>query len=161
MHTEEDFTDPPRRRLGALALFRNPIGDILLVEKSYRSGRARWGLPGGCAKQNEPVPVACQREVLEETGLHVVPGRVLVLHHVPANGTSAEGINAVFDGGVLDDGTSITLSAELTSYRWVPPASLDGMVAPYTAWRITSALRSLTSEEPGVPLLVGHGPGAP
>lgn len=163
MHNEADFTAPPGRRLGALALFRNDDGQVLLEEKSYRSGRLRWGLPGGCALAGEPASVACQREVKEELGLHIVPGRVLVIHHIPAEGHSEEyskeGVNVVFDGGLLAADTQFTLNDEVSSCRWIAPGGLRDTVAPYTEWRITAALNSLTTGS-GVPYLVGHAPAA-
>ncbi|WP_158674535.1 NUDIX domain-containing protein [Streptomyces hoynatensis] len=168
MHDEADFTAPPGRRLGALALFRNDDGQVLLVEKTYRVGRARWGLPGGCAHADEPAAVACQREVREELGLYIVPGRVLVVHHMLAAGDDREGVNVVFDGGLPAPDTRFTLSEELASARWVAPVGLRSLVAPYTEWRVTAALNVLAAGSgaaqpgggPGVPYLVGHAPAA-
>ncbi|MDB1086176.1 NUDIX hydrolase [Streptomyces sp. ACA25] len=168
MHNEADFTSPPGRRLGALALFRNDDGQVLLVEKTYCAGRGRWGLPGGCAHAGEPAAVACQREAREELGLRIVPGRVLVVHHMPAAGTSREGVNVVFDGGRLAADTQFTLNEELASARWVAPVGLRSLVAPYTEWRVTAALNVLATDPgagrqdggPGVPYLVGHAPAA-
>jgi 8-oxo-dGTP pyrophosphatase MutT (NUDIX family) len=167
VHNEPDFAAPPGRRLGALALFRNDDGQVLLVEKTYRIGRGRWGLPGGCAHAGEPAAVACQREVREELGLHIVPGSVLVVHHMPAAGASREGVNVVFDGGLVAANTQFALNEELASARWVAPVGLRSLVAPYTEWRVTTALHVLAAGSgagqqggPGVPYLVGHAPAA-
>lgn len=162
MHYESDFSAPPGRRLGSLALFRNGAGQVLLVEKRYRSGPQRWGLPGGCAKEEEPAAIACQRDVEEELGLRIVPDRVLLIHHMPAEGNSREGLNTVFDGGYVADGTQLVLNDELISCRWVSRDELPGLVAPYTRWRVDVALDVLTGAwaGPGVPYLIGHGPGA-
>ncbi|GAA1935017.1 NUDIX hydrolase [Streptomyces sodiiphilus] len=157
MHNESDFTSPPDRRVGGLALFRNGTGAVLLVEKKYRTGLARWGLVGGSAKPGEPAAIACQREILEETGLKVVPERLLAVHYMPAAPPVREGFNFVFDAGILPDDTAITLPEdELASYGWAAPDELPGLVAPYTGWRITSALNALA----GGPVreLVGHPP---
>ncbi|MFR9722018.1 NUDIX domain-containing protein [Streptomyces sp. MS19] len=163
MHDSADFTAPPGRRLGALALFRNVPGEVRLVEKAYKSGPGRWSLPGGCAKEGEPAPVACQREMEEETGLCVVPGRTLLIHHMPAENDSKEGVNVVFDCGMWPEDHPVALGPELTSYRRTAPQALPRLVAPYTQWRIAAALHILNSEAPqapGVPYLVGHAPTA-
>jgi 8-oxo-dGTP pyrophosphatase MutT (NUDIX family) len=157
VHNESDFTNPPDRRVGGLALFRNEAGAVLLVEKKYRTGLARWGLVGGSAKPGEPAAVACQREILEETGLKIVPERLLVVHYMPATHPVREGFNFIFDGGVLPADTDITLPEdELASYGWAALDELPALVAPYTGWRINCAMNALS----GGPVreLVGHPP---
>jgi 8-oxo-dGTP pyrophosphatase MutT (NUDIX family) len=157
VHNHSDFTHPPVRRIGALALFRNESGGVLVVEKRYRTGPQRWGLVGGSARAGAPAAVACQREIQEETGLKVVPERLLVVHYMPADRTVREGFNLIFDGGMLPDDVEITLpSDELASFCWVAPHDLHGVVAPYTSWRITCALAALD----GGPVreLIGHPP---
>ncbi|WP_052849879.1 NUDIX domain-containing protein [Streptomyces avicenniae] len=155
MHSENDFTDPPARRIGALALITSEFGDVLLVEKAYRQGPERYGLPGGCARPGEPAPIACQREVREETGLDLVPQRVLAVHQMPATDTATEGYNLVFDGGIVPAATTLTLPPhELSGYRWAPVPDLPDLVAPYTLWRITAALAALHGEP--VRHLCGH-----
>ncbi|MEV1008492.1 NUDIX hydrolase [Streptomyces sp. NPDC049881] len=144
MHRESDFTDPSPRRLGALALITDEFGDVLLVEKAYKSGPERFGLPGGCARPGEPLPTACAREVREETGLDIMPQRVLAVHQMPASGTATEGVNLVFDGGLVPRETALTLPPdELSGYQWCPVADLPDVVAPYMLWRITAALSAL------------------
>ncbi|MFI7273195.1 NUDIX domain-containing protein [Streptomyces sp. NPDC049879] len=147
MHRENDFTDPPPRRIGALALITDEFGDVLLVEKAYRTGPDRFGLPGGCARPGEEVPAACRREVREETGLDIAPRRVLAVHQMAAAGTAAEGVNIVFDGGLVPRATRLTLPPdELSGYHWMPVSDLPDLVAPYTRWRITTALTALHGE---------------
>lgn len=43
MRSDTDFTSPPRRGIGALALLRDREGTVLLVEKRYRSGHSPFG----------------------------------------------------------------------------------------------------------------------
>jgi ADP-ribose pyrophosphatase YjhB (NUDIX family) len=149
------FTNPPPRRLAGLALIRDESGRVLLLEKTYKQGPERFGLVGGLAEAGEPASAACQRHVLRETGLKVVPRGLLVVHHMPANGAVAEGENNVFDCGVLPSDTDLVLPAnEFRGYRWVDPEGLRGLVAPYTEWRINNALAA--GEGGPVRYLVGH-----
>lgn len=58
---------------GALAVVLRDDGHVLLVKPRYRRG---WGLPGGFMKYGEQAPDALQRELKEETGIAVEPGRL-------------------------------------------------------------------------------------
>ncbi|MDT0342784.1 NUDIX domain-containing protein [Streptomyces litchfieldiae] len=134
MHREEDVTDPPPRRVAVgVALLRQANGDVLLVEKARRNGRARFGLAGGAARAGESVNVACQRVVREETGLVIVPSRVLVIHHTPV----AENYTVVFDGGVVPD------NGQPPVLVGAAPEELRQLVAPAVQWCVDVALDAL------------------
>jgi len=60
---------------------------ILLLNQDTDTGRS-WSLPGGKVEEGEPLATALVREMREETGLDVEPGRLLyVCDHLPGNGT--------------------------------------------------------------------------
>ncbi|MFJ9247894.1 NUDIX domain-containing protein [Streptomyces sp. NPDC101776] len=152
MHTDIDFTNPPRRRTGALAIIRNESGAVLMVQKSYKGGS--FGLPGGCANEDEPPHRAFTREVQEETGLTLAPGRLLVVHYMSRNPETGatEGLNLVWDGGTVSSESQIILPApapgeepELTSYRFVPLDEVHELAASYTALRINAAVGVLSA----------------
>jgi len=65
----------PTVRVSALIL----ADDGLLLVRQRRQGDNYWLLPGGGVKFGEPLAVALRRELLEELGLEVVPGRLLAL----------------------------------------------------------------------------------
>jgi 8-oxo-dGTP diphosphatase len=44
-------------------------GRVLLVEEGKEASRNKWNLPGGHVDHNEPLPIAAERELREETGL--------------------------------------------------------------------------------------------
>ncbi|MDT0308457.1 NUDIX hydrolase [Streptomyces sp. DSM 44917] len=156
MHTETNITAPPQRRYAGLALLRDEGGSVLLVERARRAGPDRFGLVGGPARPGEWASLACQREVREQTGLRLVPGRVLVVHYMPADGQAREGTDVVFDCGVITRRTPLSPppGGHVAGYRWVAPDDLRGLVAPYTEWRINLALEALDGGE--VHELVGH-----
>jgi ADP-ribose pyrophosphatase YjhB (NUDIX family) len=62
-------------------------GRILLLNQDTDTGRS-WSLPGGKVEEGETLAAALVREMREETGLNVEPGRLLyVCDHLPGNGT--------------------------------------------------------------------------
>jgi ADP-ribose pyrophosphatase YjhB (NUDIX family) len=46
-------------------------GRLLLIERGHAPSAGRWSVPGGRCRPGEPAAAACEREVLEETGLAV------------------------------------------------------------------------------------------
>jgi ADP-ribose pyrophosphatase YjhB (NUDIX family) len=62
-------------------------GRILLLNQDTGTGRS-WSLPGGKVEDGETLAGALVREMREETGLEVEPGRLLyVCDHLPGDGT--------------------------------------------------------------------------
>src|SRR5260370_14794733 len=62
-------------------------GRILLLNQDTDIGRS-WSLPGGKVEEGETLSAALVREVREETGLVVEPGRLLyVCDHLPSADT--------------------------------------------------------------------------
>lgn len=60
---------------------------ILLLNQDTDAGRS-WSLPGGKVEEGETLAAALVREMREETGLDVEPGRLLyVCDYLPGGGT--------------------------------------------------------------------------
>jgi ADP-ribose pyrophosphatase YjhB (NUDIX family) len=126
---------------------------VLLIEKNDRSVcPERWSLPGDCAGDGEPVPIACHRLALSQTGLRILPDRLLVVHQMPAEDEVPEETSHIFDGGRCF--TKITLADDLAAHRWVRPEDLNDLLAPYAEWRVKCALDTVH----GAPVrcLCGH-----
>ncbi|MEU2725710.1 NUDIX hydrolase [Streptomyces smyrnaeus] len=150
MHTDHDNQQPGHRRVGALLLIRNLGGDVLLVKPSYRE---HWQLVGGGVRPNELPPHAALREGAEEIGIaDLEVGDLLVVDHIAANpGSGAvEGLNFVFDGGVLPGDAPIILpdpapgeEPELTDWKFVPRTQLTYYCNPVQHRRICEALAAL------------------
>lgn len=67
-------------RLGCTAAIFDDQGRILLTR---RADNGQWCLPGGGMEPGESVAEACEREVLEETGLHVRVIRLVGVYSHP------------------------------------------------------------------------------
>ena len=76
----EYYATLPKHIAGAGAIFRDADGGILLVKPSYRE---TWEIPGGGLEHGEDPWAAAVREVKEEIGLELRPGRLLVVDWVP------------------------------------------------------------------------------
>ncbi|WP_210581988.1 NUDIX domain-containing protein [Streptomyces sp. GESEQ-4] len=163
MQTERDhFTDPPPRRLGALGIIRNPAGAVLMTEKAKadlrNEERKPWFHPGGCVEENEPLLDGLVRNVRAKLGITPKPGRLLAVHHMHdqqhETHLSKEGVNFLFDCGVIDVDTSFTFGGSIKSVRWMLPDELEEQLTPFTAARTHAALRALSGGD--VEVLSGH-----
>lgn len=118
---------------GVAAVIRNDQGAILVQCREDDGG---WSLPAGAIDPGESPAEAVVREVKEETGLEVVPERILGVfgglpfRHTYPNGDEAEYTVVVFAcrviGGELEaqDGESVEL-------RYFPVEELPTLEAPY------------------------------
>nr|SBP00738.1 NUDIX hydrolase [Nonomuraea gerenzanensis] len=58
------------------AIIFDAAGRLLLVQRGRPPGQGLWSVPGGRLEPGESDEAGVRREVLEETGLHVVVGRL-------------------------------------------------------------------------------------
>lgn len=134
------MTDRPSRALGAAgALILDAEGRILLVEPTYKD---HWEIPGGAIEPGETPSEACARELTEELGLTIRPGRLLVVDWAP-HPEQGDKVLFVFDGGRLTGEriAAIALPAdELASYEFLPAAHAVERLIPRLARRVRAAL---------------------
>ena len=126
----------PRKRMGAALLFRDPDDRVLLVEPTYKPD---WELPGGAVEADESPRDAAAREITEELGLTVVPGRLLVVDWVPPRDGRTDGLMLVFDGGQLT-GPIRLAESELRSWAWCDSGEAEQRLLPLLARRAAAAL---------------------
>lgn len=132
-------------------------GRILLVRQSDDQ---KWSTPGGSIEMDETPADAVVREVWEETGLLVVPRRVIAVYGGPAfrvqypNGDETQYISAIFEclvesGELRADGDEVQAARfwtldeaeHLPLASWLPhvlPRLFDPMDAPWfepATWR--------------------------
>ncbi|MGK4187169.1 NUDIX domain-containing protein [Rothia koreensis] len=125
--SEEDFrafvNSLPRRRMAAGALITDESDRLLVVKPNYKDG---WALPGGTVEAGEAPQDGCFREVLEEVGLDLPRGRMLLVFHGLNMGDWGDSAYFIYDGGTIPADTRITLQEEeLTDYEFVELNQLD------------------------------------
>nr|WP_240803946.1 NUDIX hydrolase [Streptomyces sp. A0592] len=138
----------PKALTAASVLFTDAGGRILLVQPAY--GRTdRWNLPGGGIDSDlgEIPRAAARREVHEELGLDLAPGRLLAVNWSHKPGRPAR-IRFLYDGGVLDAPTLARIRldpAELLQWRTVPSGELPTLVKGALRRQITACLEARAS----------------
>lgn len=123
------------------AIITDDTGRLLLIQRGHEPEEGRWSLPGGRVRPGESDLEAVAREVREETGLHVEPGRLIGEVERPAPGGAIFDIHdyaATVSGGVLAAGD------DAADARWVHPREIDlldltsGLTRTLTGWGVLS-----------------------
>jgi 8-oxo-dGTP pyrophosphatase MutT (NUDIX family) len=114
-----------------------------LAEGTYKE---HWDLPGGMAETNEPPRAAAMREVREELGLPVRPGRVLLLDWIGPHGPWDDQLLFIFDGGVFPHDQIRQLTPrdpEISDVAAVPVEEARQLLRADMADRLSRALHAL------------------
>jgi 8-oxo-dGTP diphosphatase len=69
-----EYPDAPIVGVGAVVI---EGGKVLLVRRGQAPLKGEWSLPGGALELGETLRAGVAREVLEETGMVVVPGSII------------------------------------------------------------------------------------
>ncbi|MDX3077528.1 NUDIX domain-containing protein [Streptomyces sp. NPDC088354] len=151
----------PKILAGASTLFRDADGRILIAETTYRED-GKWVLPGGTIESSdgETPREGARRETLEEIGLDVEPGDLLVIDWVQGMGRMPLA-SFLFDGGVLDDASlaAVRLQAEeLSDWRMATPDEAEAYLSPGLYRRVRAALAVVGTVSAPVELVNGLPP---
>ncbi|MEV5711378.1 NUDIX hydrolase [Actinoallomurus sp. NPDC052274] len=146
LSTEDWYASLPSVYLAAGGLITDTSGRILLVKPSYRP---YWLFPGGVVEANEAPHRGCEREVLEEVGLSVRAGRLLVSDWVPADGERPRpNMYFLFDCGTYDGDAPIRLQEEeLVDHAFVTVEEGVGLLSAVSAARLPAALEARATGE--------------
>jgi 8-oxo-dGTP diphosphatase len=69
---------------------------VLLVKRKRRAFIGYWGLPGGFVERGETLKGAVSKEVLEETGIKVAPGKIIGIYDDPKRDPGGHVISVAF-----------------------------------------------------------------
>jgi ADP-ribose pyrophosphatase YjhB (NUDIX family) len=90
---------------------------VLLIQ---RTDDGKWAVPGGAMTAGESLSEACEREVLEETGLKVKVNRLLSVYTSPhrlltyPDGNKWQPVNLHFEAEIIDG--ELTVNEEANSF---------------------------------------------
>jgi len=132
-----------RKTMAASVLFRDAAGRVLLVDPTYKP---RWELTGGSLDVGESPRAAARREIREELGLDVQPGRILAVAWLSPTPHGSDGVVIVFDGGILgpEQVARIRLPAdELAGHRFVDLEAAGTMLPAEQYGRLCASIQAL------------------
>ena len=126
---------------GAIVL--DDQGRLLVLDPNYKDG---WTIPGGVMEADGETPwEACQREVLEETGLRVTTGRLVCVDTRPAKPAKGRklGLRFLFHCGSISRAEAEGIRVqrlEITRHRFVPVDVALEMLRPAVRRRVAVGL---------------------
>lgn len=116
-------------RLGCSAIIFDEKREKVLLTR--RADNGRWCLPGGGMESGESVAEACEREILEETGLTVRVKRLIGVYSNPdqlviyPDGKKAFFVVLSFEAEVMDG--ELSLSDETTELGYFSVPEMESM----------------------------------
>jgi 8-oxo-dGTP pyrophosphatase MutT (NUDIX family) len=154
--SDDYYSSRPQHLASGGVIFRDSVGRVLLVRPTYVDAKYRdtekWEIPGGGAEHGDfPVDTA-RREIKEELGLDITPGRLLVVDCVPGGTDRRPLINFVFDGGTLtsEQEQAIKLEdAELSDWRYCGRDDYVARLEDHMSRRVDACLDSLRTGTTG------------
>ncbi|MFA9560491.1 NUDIX domain-containing protein [Evansella sp. AB-rgal1] len=114
-------------------IVRNNLGEILLQNKGNGE---KWSLPAGAIELGEAPAEAVVREVWEETGLYVVPEKLLGVfggkdfRYQYPNGHKVE-YNVFMFECVIQSGELNPIDNETAELQYFNPSNMPGLALPY------------------------------
>ncbi|WP_406312112.1 NUDIX domain-containing protein [Streptosporangium sp. NBC_01639] len=121
------------------AIIRDGSGRLLLIRRGHPPGEGLWSLPGGRIGPGESDSDAVVREVAEETGLTVTPGRLAGAVERPGPGGVVYVIRdylAEVSGGTLSAGDDAADARWFTEEELVRLPLSPGLLDALTEWAV-------------------------
>ena len=121
------------------AIITDAGGRLLLIKRGHEPGKGLWSIPGGRVEPGETDEQAVIREIREETGLVVQPGRLIGAVRRP---TPAGAMLDIRDYAATVTGGTLAAGDDADDARWAGPAELaglpltDGLAEALTDWGV-------------------------
>lgn len=117
---------PPRPIFGVGAVIFQKQA-VLLIQRGRAPLLGHWSLPGGAQKIGERVAEALKREVREETGLEIAPGRLITVVDIIERNVKGQ---VRYHYSVADylcrvTGGALKAGGDAANVRWVHLGNLD------------------------------------
>jgi ADP-ribose pyrophosphatase YjhB (NUDIX family) len=159
----EYYASLPKQIASAGVIIHDGAGRIMLVRPSYSD--ETWEIPGGALDAGEDPWRTARREVKEELGLDLMPGRLLVVDWAPEQDDGRPAlVNFVFDGGALtleqaDQHVKLNRD-ELAEWQFTTDGQWDELLIPRLARRLRACSQTITT---GITIYLHDGwdPGQP
>jgi 8-oxo-dGTP pyrophosphatase MutT (NUDIX family) len=126
-----------RHSVSVAAIIANDLGQVLI----QRRDNGQWEPPGGVLELGESIHDGLKREVREETGLDIEPGRLTGVYKNMPRGIIALVFRAHAVRGAVD------LADETVAHEWVAPSDVEGRCDEAYAVRVLDAL---TDQPPAI-----------
>ena len=111
-------------RIIAKALIINQNNEILVLRRSstHPNFPFHYDFPGGETKDNEDNTQVVVREILEETGLRILPASLELVYQKEIPGTDTK--NVLFKTQIDNNKQNISISWEHDLFLWLKPADI-------------------------------------
>ncbi|GAA3223196.1 NUDIX hydrolase [Dactylosporangium siamense] len=123
----------PLHSVSVAAVVTDDAGRVLVIQ---RRDNGKWQIPGGILELDESIPTGLRREVLEETGVEIDPGRLTGVYKNVKLGVVALVFRATATGG------RAAPTDEAAAVEWWTPARIEAETDEVFAIRVLDALDS-------------------
>ena len=128
------YPDAPRVAVGAVVFHE---AKVLLVLRGQAPSKGMWAIPGGSVELGESLQTAAEREMLEETGLHIKAGQVVYTFDTVERDDDGriKYHYVIVDllGEPLDPEQPLQPADDVDDARWFSQAELDQPTVPIAA----------------------------
>jgi 8-oxo-dGTP diphosphatase len=107
------------------AIMTDPGGRLLLIRRGHEPGAGLWSVPGGRVEPGEGDAEAVVREIREETGLLVTPGKLIGTVERP--GADPGTVYVIRDYAATVIGGQLAAGDDADDARWVSRRELRGL----------------------------------